>query len=92
MKNKLFTVALGLALTTTAISANAQKVYKEGMLAYSTQMRGQTADVKQYFTADSSAMTVSLGPANIKVLTTTKHDYLAVILDIPVANMKVWSR
>ncbi len=88
MNIKLFNVALGIALTATTLSASAQKNYTQGVVSYSTQMRGQTADVKDYFTADSSAITITVGPANVKVLSTAKHDYLAVVLDVPVAQLK----
>ena len=88
MNIKLFNVALGIALTATTISANAQKNYTEGVISYSTEMRGQPADVKQYFTADSSVAVITFGPAVVKVMTDAKHDYLAVTVDVPIASMK----
>jgi hypothetical protein len=88
MNIKLFNVALGISLTATAISASAQKTYTSGLVSYSTEMRGQPADVKEYFTPDSTAAVITLGPANVKVLSTAKHDYLAVVLDVPVASIK----
>jgi len=88
MNIKFFNVALGLALAATTMSASAQKTYTTGMLSYSVEMRGQQADVKQYFTPDSSATMITMGPANIKVLTNAKHDYLAVCVDVPVASIK----
>ncbi len=88
MNIKFFNVALGLALAATTLSASAQKNYTEGVLSYSTTVQGQTADVKQYFTADSSAALITVGPANVKVLLTAKHDYMAVVIDVPVASIK----
>lgn len=88
MNIKFFNVALGIALTATTLSASAQKKYTQGVISYSTEMRGQPADVKQYFNADSSAVVLTVGPANVKILTTAKHDYLAVVLDVPVASIK----
>ncbi len=88
MNNKLFNVALGIVLTATALSASAQKIYKTGVVSYSTEVQGQPADVKQYFTPDSTAAVMTVGPANVKVLSTAKHDYLAVVLDVPVASLK----
>lgn len=88
MNIKPFNVALGIVLTATTLGASAQKTYTSGMLAYSTEMQGQPADVKQYFTPDSSAVMLTVGPANVKILSTVKHDYLAVVLDVPVASMK----
>jgi hypothetical protein len=88
MNCKLLNVALGIVLTATTLGANAQKTYTSGMVSYSTEMQGQQADVKQYFTPDSSAVVMTIGPANVKVLTTRKYDYVAVVLDVPVASMK----
>ena len=88
MNIKLFNVALGIVLTATTISASAQKTYTEGVVSYSTEMRGQQADVKQYFTADSISSVITFGPATVKILMTAKHDYLAVVLDVPVASIK----
>jgi hypothetical protein len=88
MNIKLLNVALGIVLAATTISASAQKTYNEGVLSYSMEMQGQQADVKQYFTPDSSAALITMGPANIKVLSDAKHDYLAVLVDVPVASMK----
>lgn len=88
MNIKFFNVALGITLAATTLSASAQKAYTHGIISYSTEMRGQPADVKQYFNADSSATVVTVGPANVKILTTAKHDYLAVLIDVPVASIK----
>lgn len=88
MNYKFLNVALGIVLTGTTLGASAQKTYTSGMVSYSTEVQGQAADVKQYFTPDSAAVVMTMGPANIKVLTTAKHDYLAVLLDVPVASMK----
>jgi hypothetical protein len=88
MKNKLFTVALGMALTATAISASAQKAYKEGVIVISTTMQGQTVEPKTYFRADSAALLFSAGPANIKILTDAKGQSLAILVDVAVASMK----
>lgn len=88
MSIKFFNVALGLALAATTMSASAQKTYTSGVITYSTEVMGQQADVKEYFTPDSSAAIMTVGPATIKVLLTAKHDYLAVLVDVPVANMK----
>jgi hypothetical protein len=88
MNIKLFNVALGVALTATAISASAQKTYTQGFISYSTEMRGQPADVKQYFDQDSSAAVIIVGPATVKILLSAKHDYLAVVVDVPIAGMK----
>src|ERR1700748_522234 len=88
MNIKLFNVALGIALTATALSASAQKNYSQGLITYSTEMRGQPAEVKEYFTADSTAALINIGPANVKLLSNSKHDFFAVVLDVPVASIK----
>jgi hypothetical protein len=88
MNIKLFNVALGIALTATTLSASAQKNYTQGVVSFTTEMRGQPAEVKEYFTADSSAALITLGPANVKILSNAKHDFFAVVLDVPVASIK----
>jgi len=88
MNIKFFNVALGIALAATTMSASAQKTYTTGAYTYSTEVMGQQADVKEYFSPDSSAAVITSGPATIKVLMNAKHDYLAVLVDVPVANMK----
>jgi hypothetical protein len=88
MNIKFFNVALGIALAATTMSASAQKTYTTGAFTYSTEVMGQQADVKEYFSPDSSAAVITSGPATIKVLMNAKHDYLAVTVDVPVANMK----
>ena len=88
MNIKFFNVALGIALAATTMSASAQKTYTSGCITYSTEVQGQQADVKDYFTPDSSAAVMTVGPATVKVLMNAKHDYLAVLVDVPVANMK----
>lgn len=88
MNNKLFTVAMGVALTATAMSASAQKVYKEGVATLSMNVMGQTVEAKNYFSADSTAIAFSAGPANIKVLTDNKGTYMAYLVDVAVASMK----
>jgi hypothetical protein len=88
MKSKILSAALGLALTTLVISAKAQTSIPEGIASYSTELQGQPSDVKAYFNADSSATIITFGAGNVKVLQTAKRDYLAVLLDIPVAQLK----
>jgi hypothetical protein len=88
MNINFFNVALGIALTATTLSASAQKAYTSGVISFSTEMNGQPADVKEYFTADSTAALVNVGPANVKILSNAKHDFFAVVLDVPVASIK----
>lgn len=85
--NKLFTAAMGLALTATALTASAQKSYTEGTAVYEASVGGQTIEAKVLFKGDSSATLMQQGPAAIRVLG-FKEDYMAVLVDVPVANMK----
>jgi len=85
--NKLFTAAMGLALSATALTASAQKTYTQGMATYEASVGGMTTEAKVYFKGDSSATTIQQGPANIKVIS-FKEDYLAVLVDVPVASLK----
>lgn len=88
MNIKFFNVALGLALTATAMSASAQKKYTEGVVTFSTDMRGQQVEAKGYFRADSSAFAFATGPASIKILTDAEGKSMAVLVDVPVASIK----
>ncbi|UEG51754.1 DUF4412 domain-containing protein [Mucilaginibacter daejeonensis] len=85
--NRFFTVAMGVALSTLALSASAQKNYTEGLATYTGSAGGQTLEAKVYFKGDSSATVMQQGPANIKVLG-FKDEYMAVLVDVPVANIK----
>jgi hypothetical protein len=88
MKIKLFTVAMGLALTATAINANAQKAYTEGVATISTSMMGQATEAKSYFRADSAALAFTAGPAIIKVLSDAKATFMAILVDVSIASIK----
>jgi len=88
MKIKLFSAALGIALSATVLSASAQKNYTEGSLTYSTSMRGQDVTIIQYFTADSSATTFAAGPAKIKLLADANFKSFAVVVDVSAFNVK----
>jgi len=85
---KLFSVALGIALSATAISASAQKTYNEGVITLDLSVQGQQIEAKHYFKPDSSALAFSAGPANIKILTDAKFKYYAVLVDVSVASIK----
>ncbi|MBL4678793.1 MAG: DUF4412 domain-containing protein [Mucilaginibacter sp.] len=88
MKSKLFTAALGLVLSATAMNASAQKAYKEGVITIGATMQGQSVDIKSYFRADSSATSFNAGPAAIKVLTDKDAKSMAILVDVPVASIK----
>jgi hypothetical protein len=88
MKIKFLSVALGMILSATAMSASAQKAYTEGCVTYKTNMRGQDVEIKEYFRADSSATTFGAGPAKIKLLTDAGHKFFAVVIDVSVASIK----
>ncbi|HTD41057.1 MAG TPA: hypothetical protein VK671_10590 [Mucilaginibacter sp.] len=88
MKVKFLSLALGIVLSATVMSASAQKSYTQGTISLSTDMRGQAVDAKVYFTPDSSALAFSAGPANIKILSNAKRTYFAVLVDVAVASIK----
>jgi hypothetical protein len=88
MNRKFLNVALGIVLAATTYSASAQKTYTSGVASYTTQVRGQPANVKEYFTPDSTASVITAGPATIKILMDAKHNYMAVVLDVPIASLK----
>lgn len=82
------TMALGLALTATVYGAKAQKIYTEGMASYSIAVGGQTTDATLYFKGDTSSLGFQRGPAQIKLIGTKDASFFALLLDVPVANMK----
>jgi hypothetical protein len=88
MKIKFLSVALGIVLSATVMSASAQKAYTEGTITISGDMGGQQVELKAYFRTDSTAMAFNAGPAAIKVLQDTKHTYFAVVVDVSVASIK----
>src|ERR1700761_6870202 len=88
MNIKTLTAILGIALTTMAFKASAQKTYTHGVISYDTEVRGNPATAKIYFTPDSSATIVTFGAGTFEILSDAKHDYFAVILNIPVAGLK----
>jgi len=88
MNNKILKIALGLTLTLAAYSVKAQKNYTEGVITYNTTTSAGSAESKINFRGDSSAQVIVSGPATIKLITTAKHTYFAVLVDVPVASMK----
>jgi len=88
MNIKLFNVALGIVLTATTISANAQKTYTSGVVTISTTMQGNQVEAKSYFTPDSLSLSFTTGPATIKILKDAKNTFFAVLVDVPVASIK----
>jgi hypothetical protein len=89
MNNKILKIALGLTFTLAAFGAKAQKNYTEGVITYSTSTPAGNAESKINFRGDSSAQIIVSGPATIKLITTAKHTYFAVLVDIPVASKKL---
>lgn len=85
---KLHYILLTTALVGLSTYANAQKNFTEGLVTIETTMQNAPATTKMYFSPDSSAMMITMGPANIKVLMDAKETFMAVMLDVPVANMK----
>lgn len=88
MKTKFLTVALGIALSVTLLSANAQKTYTEGLLTMTTNGNGQQVEVKQYFRSDSTAAIFSAGPVNLKLLADANYKFYAVLASLSSANIK----
>ncbi len=82
------TIAMGLALSATIIAAKAQKTYTQGLVTYNINAMGMDVEGKTYFNADSSSLQYAQGPATIKMIVTSKNDYFAILVDVPVASMK----
>ncbi len=88
MKFKMFNVAIAMALSTIAISASAQKKYTDGVAVYTVSTAAGDGESTVSFSADSSIAATQQGPAAIKIISTTKGDYLAVLVDVPIASIK----
>jgi len=88
MKMKFLSVALGMALSATILSASAQKSYKEGLVTLKTNAGGQDIELKEYFRSDSIATTFSAGPANIKLLADANYKFFAVVAEVSAYKIK----
>jgi len=88
MKIKSSSVALGIALSATILSASAQKTYTEGVVTLKTSSGGQDIELKEYFRRDSSATIFNAGPANIKLLADANYKFFAVVAEVAAANIK----
>jgi hypothetical protein len=88
MKLKFLGAAVGIVLSATVLSANAQKSYTEGLLIMKTSGYGQDVEVKEYFRSDSTAALFAAGPANIKLLADANYKSYAVLASVPAANIK----
>ena len=88
MKTKFLSVALGIALSATILSASAQKSYTEGLVIIKTSGSGQNIELKEYFRSDSTATLFSAGPANIKLLADANYKFFAVVASVSAYNIK----
>src|ERR1700728_53375 len=88
MKIKFLSVAAGIALSATILSANAQKSYTEGLVTLKTSAGGQDVELKTYFRNDSTATMFSAGPANIKLLADANYKFFAVIAEVAAYKIK----
>jgi len=88
MKTKFLSVALGIALSATILSASAQKSYTEGMVTTKTSSGGMDLELKTYFRSDSTATMFSAGPANIKLLADANYRSFAVLAEVPAYKIK----
>jgi hypothetical protein len=88
MKTKFLSVALGIALSATILSASAQKSYTEGLVTVKTSAGGQTIEIKEYFRSDSIATIFSAGPANIKLLADANYKFFAVVAEASAFKIK----
>lgn len=88
MNMKFFSVAMGVALSAMAMTASAQKSIQNGLITYSTNMRGNDIEIKEYFSPDSISSGFSAGPATIKLLTDANHKSFVVMVDVPMASIK----
>lgn len=88
MKAKFLSVAAGIALSATVLSANAQKSYSEGLVTLKQTGNSQIIELKEYFRSDSIATIFSAGPANIKLLADANYKFFAVVAEVSAYNVK----
>jgi hypothetical protein len=88
MKIKSLSIALGIALSATILSASAQKNYTEGLVTIKTGAGSQSIEMKEYFRSDSIATTFSAGPANIKLLADANYKFFAVVAEVSAYKIK----
>lgn len=88
MKIKFLSVALGIALSATILSASAQKSYTEGLVTIKTSAGSQAIEMKEYFKSDSIATIFSAGPANIKLLADASYKFFAVVAEVSAFKIK----
>lgn len=88
MNIKFFNVALGLALTATALTASAQKKITEGVIVLEMSIRGQPLPAQNFFRSDSSAYKLNFGPAAVKLLTDANGKSFANVVEVPAFGVK----
>ena len=88
MKTKFLSVAVGIVLSATILSASAQKKYTEGLVTIKTSAGGQEVEVKEYFRRDSTAAMFSAGAINIKLLADANYKFFAVVTEVPTFKLK----
>src|SRR5476651_1444883 len=88
MNTNILKLALGISLSIAAFTANAQKNYTEGVINYTSTAATGSTEQKVSFRGDSSVTAFQAGPAALKLITTTKHTYFAILVDVPVASKK----
>ncbi len=88
MKTTFLSVAVGIVLSATVSSANAQKSYSEGLVTLKTSTNGQEIELKQYFRSDSVATIFSAGPATIKLLSDANYKFFAVVAEVSAYKVK----
>ncbi len=80
--------ALALTLTAIGFTANAQKSFTEGVINYDVTTNGQPSEAKSFFRGDSSSYQSQMGPASINILSDVKTNFMAILVDVPVASIK----
>ncbi len=86
--NNIKKMTLALAFTTIGFVAQAQKSFTEGATTYNLTSEGQQSEAKIFFKGDSSSYQFQVGPANIKLLSGNKANFMAILVEVPVASMK----
>lgn len=88
MKNRFLRLVSSLAWALAATTASAQSNYAEGSLSYTTNVAGQSVNVKEYFNTTAAATISRIGPYNFTELQDDASKTFVVLLQADGTNIK----
>jgi hypothetical protein len=88
MNNKFFKIVLGLAIAITSLKASAQTTYESGLYMTSTRVNNNPINMWNYFNQDYMLTRYFSGRSTFKTLTNAHWTLVAILLDVPTAEIK----